>query len=1364
MNDFRSFKIHKHEQGKRKEIYDTLDHNQVAFLTSKTTFDYIVLDSNDFNELKTYEPNTLFELTTDNRELRLYADFDNKGTDKPNVSYKQINNHIAFLKDLFKVKYSIDKAEFYVLISINAEDRNKKFNINEPFIKSFHLTSNLRFKSKEHMKQLITNIYEGDENEMSKYFDRSVYSKTRLMRAIYQAKGYDKNTKKTRTDLLVPFTSDNDYCYEYTGDYFLGIPSKTFRLNRYIISNTDKTYPVEVDLELEQQTINTQSYNIKYVISSHNKLEKWIDRLNIKPANSGTEWFFRLNTFIGVLKWIDTTEDNRNRLANKFLNVNREPTYSTQEHINNDETLLMTSWCNRHTIRNTNKDLFIEPTDKEVEFIYTNLGIANTEPTEWLVISINKQPFLQNIQKPTLYYDIKKKILITEGYIVKEPVKELNGEDKLDKKGNRVKKSVLKKLNDTAEVNYNTIDITTNIETIRQTEIKDLNKLHNVRVVDIHSWGEVTASNKNEFNCGACGSRKTSLRMLEDIEYALKDPNARIVMPKDLISISSKTFCEFTERYGDIVCYYKNKKQPYNPDKHRIMVVCINSLMLCSDYNFTHIFIDEVKNVLHRLETIDNLALKSDVMELLTKYLTNSVVKLYDADKDYLTLKQLELYGLLNNRLTINNLVGYIQKNNLIEVRNEMNAIQEIVKHLLKGHKITISCSYQEYAKNLFNTLSNNTNKKGAILCGIGSIGVIHKAEGITDTKFKEVMSSNANEEWNKYDFLIWTSSITTGISYDKQDFYKHYAFIGEIGENSTQASQMLFRARDTKTHTISMIPIRNALATINDNHSRMNHSIQEHNNLQHSKSIQNKDHIPTYQNLDTYKKGLNALLETLNKTNKSVEVKISMIHNHIKASCKVRKFREVLINCLLWGCNVINSNVFECVYQEHIHTKLDMNDKCLNWTDMDKEAFVKCKMLTDNELTELNDSLILTTEQTRNIEFTYRCKSLGYSQYFINAVVEKEGMGYLYDFRFNPLESDQTTYIKTYHKTKLLLNYEFKDLFYFIYEKGFRNEDTIEHSYTQNRITIYYYYVVFKVFDIMGMTHDKLVNFLSEPDNMTLEKTGENLQMLCNLFTEVEDTIKFIKKNDTTNNRIRGKINELTDYKKITLLLTKPFGYFGVNVALGRQTPQKKTDKVIQFIMEDGTFKVQQKRYLINSNETDDIERMKENADEYIDDIRAKIRLPTKDTINNIEKQYRPYVDNINHYEGVVRSCKSKLDAKLCENMELVCNLNTNLDYDSDTDTDSNQEHFEDKGLNEVKKNPTDIQAEKSRISKLIQNFEYKEYEDEAVIEIEIEGTIYYGYNTENTPVYDRLLNEDNEYDTGGLVGNLQNGIFIEI
>jgi hypothetical protein len=126
------------------------------------------------------------------------------------------------------------------------------------------------------------------------------------------------------------------------------------------------------------------------------------------------------------------------------------------------------------------------------------------------------------------------------------------------------------------------------------------------------------------------------------------------------------------------------------------------------------------------------------------------------------------------------------------------NTINKISDELKAGKKLYIFHAFKSDGKNhysvenLLKIIEERSTKKGRVYHGDSS------------DKTKKTLY-NVNEEWDKFDFIITTTSITVGVNYEGNNFDKVYLMCAGSVNNVRDVIQSSMRIRKTKENIIEL-------------------------------------------------------------------------------------------------------------------------------------------------------------------------------------------------------------------------------------------------------------------------------------------------------------------------------------------------------------------------------------------------------------------------------------------------------------------------------------------------------------------------------------------------------------------------------
>ena len=1198
-----------------------------------------------------------YEVIKNETNAKIVIDLDNKKDKNGIRKYKPIDytfilNYVNDFIDFIKKTYNITNDITYYLKS-SLEENEINFNINDIAFNSVHLIFNLYTNDFKNFKEVIINFLK-KYPQYTPYTDINIYSKNRKMRMV----GAKKPNRKDffyciENEKVINWTDmNNKKILNYmitnidTNDIFLNIQlnDKIILFNNKIILNEDQ----------DQE----QTENIKY--NNDNDFMIFKKELKTLKYMNKDQFYQTLFTLIQIIKQDTKHKKQHKELINDFLNIKRSIQYA--DCYENDKKILNDFINNNNTI-NTDNDYFIPLTQKEITFIKSHIHIDNN--TIFNVIKLNKSRYVLNVKDTNIYYDTNKKILITEGIV----------------KNKKSKKALFKFLK-SREINYYIENIT------KQTQLK-INYYYKIN--EINEWTEIKNNNNNEYNWGAVGSKKSFLRMRNDIIYTLKrNRNNKIIFVTDTIALSYKTFYDIetilkelyqTDNISDLIYHYSNKQ--ILKDSVKIYITTYDSITKNHFFNSTHIFIDEFYNVIKRIYTIQKETRNDKIPQInqLKQLFKNKVVKLYDADYN----KEIEGFLKLifsRDKMRINKLINFIQYNNNLILQREEESKNEIIDLLNTNHKITISTSYFKYGEELRLYLLENTNNKNIIFLGKGTAITSDNNLLENETKkgfFKRITENT--ELWGEYDCIIYTTSITTGISYNQYNtFYKHFSFIGQYGGDNTQNSQFLFRTRHLISKTISIIPIKHAFNLIKEQDNINNYTIMNTNNNLFIDNIngdnninyilENEEDNEDYDNAEigNMENEYNEYSECYSydnmKENRNILLYIENMINKDKLKNKT-KINAIMINCYNWGINNFNSNLIELAEMEEQEQdneqeqeQTNMKIKKMDSNIWDNTRITKTKY-TIEEIKRVNDNNHTDKNQHNAITKYLLFKKYNYSIHFINYLYDNKipfydtnGEDYEDSHNFINCYLNDDTLKNLTGLQKLYKNYELRDLIQDIFNNFLKNDNTQDlnkiHIYnneatnqdrTKHTYNLYSSYVVNRLFYLCDITKEDIHNFIENGETIKICKV-EYYNIMKGLFHETEKMYNFLVINYTDNNNHKASRSkkELNEYKKVMNMLKMCFKNYNIEIKTGKEDLKKATKEEKYVIIENlkskipiiiNTFRIQ--KYYIKHNKKDtekyNLIDLYDITEKNYTDIRPLITKVNTYDINDLMETYNIYL-----------------------------------------------------------------------------------------------------------------------------------------
>ena len=1207
-----------------------------------------------------------YEVIKNDTNAKIVIDLDNKKDKNGLRKYKPIdynfilnygNDFINFIKNTYHITNDIT----YYLKTSN-EENEINFNINDIAFNSVHLIFNLYTNNFKNFKEVIINFLK-KYTQYTPYTDINIYSKNRKMRTI----GAKKPNRRdifyvVENEKIINWVDmDNTRIVKYlitnidTNDIFLNIHS-----NDKIILFNDK-----IILNEDQDQDQNETENIKY--NNDNDFTLFKKEIKTLKYMNKDQFYKTLFTLIQIIKQDTKHKKQHQELINDFLNIERSDRYA--DSYENDKKLL-NDFINNNNTKNTDDKYFIPITQKEITFIKSH--IHNDTNIIFNVIKLKKSKYVLNVKNTNIFYDTNKKILITEGII----------------KNKKSKKTIFKLLQ-SREINYY-------IENITKRTIYNDNYYYKIN--EINEWNEIKESDTNEYNWGAVGSKKSYLRMRNDIIYTLKkNENNKIIIVSDTISLSYKTLYDIenilkelyeTDNVSDLIYHYSNKK--ILNDSIKVYITTYDSITKNHFFSATHIFIDEVYNVMKRIYTIQKETRNDKIPQInqLKQLFKNKVVKLYDADYN----KEIEGFLQLffnKNKMRINKLINFIQYNNNLILQREEESKNEIINLLKTNHKITISTSYFKYGEELRMYLLEKTNNKNIIFLGKGTAITSENnlLENETRKGFFKRITENT-ELWNNYDCIIYTTSITTGISYNKYDtFYKHFSFIGEHGGDNTQNSQFLFRTRHLISKTISIIPIKHAFNLIKEQDNTNNYTIMNKNNDLFIDSINGDNNInyieenEENEDYDIAEIG-NIKIEENDynyydnmKENRNILLYVENMINKEKLKNKT-KINSIMKNCFNWGMNNFNSNLIEITEndQEEETNNEQEEETTIKIVDTDiwNNTRINKNKYTKEEIDRINDNNYTDKTEYNAINKYLLFKKFNYSIHFINYLYDNKNLfydtnseKYVDSHNFINCYLNEDTYKNLYGYQKLYKNYQMNDLIQDIFNNFLKNDYTQDinktHIYnneatnkdrTNNTYNLYSSYVVNRLFNLCNITKEDIHNFIENGETIKISKV-EYFNIMKGIFNETEKIYNFLVINytDKNNHKANRSKKDLNEYKKIMNMLKMAFKHYNIEIKTGKEDLKKATKEEKYIIIENiksimptilNTFRIQKYNILYNKNHTQkyNIIDLYDITEKNYTDIRPLITTANYNDSYNLLNNYKKYL-TLNTYTDLTNKIK---------------------------------------------------------------------------------------------------------------------------
>ena len=758
---FKNSLIH-YEKDELEKYEDT-----ILFKHKRNSKRYLHLDTNNLYDLKNVYQKHLYEVIQTDKHRRLFFDIDMR---KENIflSYNDIINITNYFKD-FLINYYKLPNEFELKYRIHISNIQSKFNysLDEKIFNSIHIFFNVYTHTHIEAKEIVSKFCKKNYKN-TKYIDLSVYSSNRLFRTLYQSKEneFDKTTNtytEARKDRLYPIgIIDNqvvnlnnitfdDFATLINNDCFL---LKSTEIKKYVSSGFNITYNINETTKLTNYLTSLTPY--QYEINSDWKkvlyLVVWVYYVSGKAKedilNDNNVKYFLLRSRVGEFNTNESEQKNKDYIT-KLINLEKLKLH-------------------------TNNKFFERLDDDEIDFIYKSLHLLSIDNVVISTKTYNQKLYIhiQTEHQKALYLQNTQLLLI-------DYVKTKQGKNVIISSDNQMFLSLHKILkNEINEIEY--------LPHIQVNKITDLNDV-------------VITPCQSTYIQAPVGSGKSWKVMSKDIKAILSIPNTKILMTTDTITLTKKQFTDISKIFEELnipinqlLNYQDYKKQ--NLNNVRFIITCYDSIEKFENYNCSHFLIDEFVNVIKRtfrVSKINNDKIK--LFKIFSKFLTNTILKLYDADFIFnyqnIFTKPITLYKLENFKQPIHTAIftneKYCEEMLIEDIKNKKNVVCIF----------TSKKKMFEFQRKLYELF-----KQIEVLL-IYDKGASDKNDSETDKKNERELKNVVIRDtttWEKYQVVCYTPTIQTGISFDNPSyFYRTYCFLCEGTTDAEQSCQMLFRVRN---------------------------------------------------------------------------------------------------------------------------------------------------------------------------------------------------------------------------------------------------------------------------------------------------------------------------------------------------------------------------------------------------------------------------------------------------------------------------------------------------------------------------------------------------------------------------------------
>lgn len=304
------------------------------------------------------------------------------------------------------------------------------------------------------------------------------------------------------------------------------------------------------------------------------------------------------------------------------------------------------------------------------------------------------------------------------------------------------------------------------------------------------------------------GTGKTELvkRAVEEMDYS-----ESVLYVSHLVSLATDAAKRLDlELYSDYKGQKLNDSTEATLNEVNHIAICLNSLpMLCNNgkaRRFDVVIIDEIEQLLRRCTT--KIKNKKLVLEILRHVISsaNKVIVL-DAHMSSLTLQMLELWRQGRKTVTILNEHQIGQGRAVTLYESDAEVMQAALKELRENGTVFLTCNSKDTARATFKLLEKEAPGKHGLYISADNSGDLK-----TLAFFEDV-----NSESKKYDFIVCSPSVSTGVSINNN----HFSFVGGIFTHAVNTPmdciQALGRVRNTINVHVYASDSKNSFATNTD-------------------------------------------------------------------------------------------------------------------------------------------------------------------------------------------------------------------------------------------------------------------------------------------------------------------------------------------------------------------------------------------------------------------------------------------------------------------------------------------------------------------------------------------------------------------
>ena len=534
----------------------------------------------------------------------------------------------------------------------------------------------------------------------------------------------------------------------------------------------------------------------------------------------------------------------------------------------------------------------------------------------------------------------------------------------------------------------------------------------------------------------------------------------------------------------------KNKNK-ISIKEHKKIIIQIESLhKLSLDVIPDLLILDESESILGQFSSPyckNNLRTIWEIFEFLLR--TSKKVICMDANLGERTFNVFnKIYNIRDMYLHYNT-YSTMANDDYVFIFNINKFIEKLSYYITNNKKVVVPVNSLKKAKLIYKYLQENFKEKNICLYSSESDDLVKKND-----------LSNVNKEWLKYDIIIYTPSITAGISFEEAHFDSIFGYFTNRSCDVYTLLQMLYRVRNVKEKKIYLFidiydTYENVPCTREDILENINYSIKYLINEMLNYKIE--------YNLST--------MEVYNKINQDdIYFTLWKENKYIHFNSLLCYFKNLLI--------ILKRNKCIVSYLDERNNKdnpIDINNlkSLINYEE--NEKILKMRNIDDVEYEELNNKIILTEEDkySKKKYFLKNIYNLEYSDLTIE-LLEKYNKSEIIAICLN------LNKVKNFTKTfDELYSYVLNNILY---------DNNIDNLSSLNILSIEEIINFKKVFNIIELLGLNVMNFELKLTNEELEENLQKNKM------NIKDNIKYL------NKELKYKTIDYTKEKKIIKFIKK--------------------------------------------------------------------------------------------------------------------------------------------------------------------------------------------------------------------------------